>query len=260
MVGDYNPFSLFILLDGAYDKIQNREQGHGVQNYLTSNQQLSTMQTQQSSNGLPHRYVSPLDVHLMKLYPNHRPKSEASMIRSILGRHDPSRLEELWGIHVERANAIVARLQGNLKPLKAAKPKPGDPSVVFYDIPSDEHLAVRRWDGALENERAYCFDLYDKSKEIAINVPAEFEFLQFPSNSNTLPTSREVETMKMHSWEETWGHRREDLVAGYERFIAREGWQLALIRPNKTPFFFTFPQRPAVYNGVPVNFAPGRCG
>jgi len=177
MVGDYNPFSLFILLDGAYDKIQNREQGHGVQNYLTSNQQLSTMQTQQSSNGLPHRYVSPLDVHLMKLYPNHRPKSEASMIRSILGRHDPSRLEELWGIHVERANAIVARLQGNLKPLKAAKPKPGDPSVVFYDIPSDEHLAVRRWDGALENERAYCFDLYDKSKEIAINVPAEFEFL-----------------------------------------------------------------------------------
>lgn len=187
---------------------------------------------------IPRRYISPMDLYTQKHNPDHKLTPEHMVIRAVLGGRDKSHLEEAWATHVEQCNELIARLEK--RPVIADKPKEGDPSILYYHIPASQDLAIRLWDGNMQKYGLYCFDLFDTSKRIALNLPQGYKFCGAP-NPGVYTTGGAGS--ELISWERAWKVHQDEIRPGQERFTSPEGSHLALVRPGEPPFYFALPKR-----------------
>jgi len=203
---------------------------------------------QHSADG--RRYTCPMDQFALKYDPHHKPLSEEQVIQMVLAGRDRGHLEEAYAAHVAQSNKYIADIES--RPTFANKPEDGSPGVRYFTIPeSDSHLAIRLWDGNLQQFRLYCFDLFDMDKRVAINLPEGYKICNASYVGAHALGSRGTE---VRCWERAWGVPREKLLPGQEHFSAPEDAHLALIRPGKDPFYFLLPARPYLHNGVEVVF------
>lgn len=195
------------------------------------------------------QYICPIDQYIMALDPNHQPRSEEMLLRTVRARAPTSDFEKAWKLYTAAANRVVDRLKS--KRAVADKPIHGDPSVKYYDIPDSKYV-IRLWDGCMQQYGLYCFDLYDLSERTAVNLPHDYKICNAP------PAMIGDMGTEVMSWEAAWGISAKEIRPGQERFAVPEGSHLALVRPGKPLFFFALPIRPRLFGGVRAVYAQPR--
>ncbi|KAI0330389.1 hypothetical protein GY45DRAFT_1434687 [Cubamyces sp. BRFM 1775] len=121
------------------------------------------------------------------------------------------------------------------------KPLPGeeDDCVLIRRIP-DTKFSIRLFPGSF-SDREYCMDIVDGTGH-PVNRPFEFELLAGPGKTDT-PWLTFSGSMKVRSIEEAYGHKREDILPGEEKYILRDGQMCLMTRPGKPNLRFTVPVR-----------------
>ncbi|EIW75172.1 hypothetical protein CONPUDRAFT_85466 [Coniophora puteana RWD-64-598 SS2] len=145
--------------------------------------------------------------------------------------------------------AFDASMAANGEALPAQGRKPSS-SEVFSDAVHYVRIegvsglvgyAIRFWDGGLQDEGQFCFDLFDLSAKHAVNTS------RFGISFTVIPEVGKL-TMAfsgpLRSWETNMGFTPEEIRAGEERFSILEDTLLSLEHPNSSqPFLFRSPKR-----------------
>jgi len=101
--------------------------------------------------------------------------------------------------------------------------------------------AIRFWDGGLQDEGQFCFDLFDLSAKHPVNTS------HFGISFAVIPEIGKLTMVcpgPLHSWETNMGFTPEEIRAGEERFSVLEDTLLSLEHPNSSrPFLFRSPKR-----------------
>jgi len=149
-------------------------------------------------------------------------------------------------LHLEYAQYNIV-VHANVDDLQE-KPHP-DAALLYYRIP-DSIIAIRMWDGGMEQYGLYCLDFFDIVKRTPVNTPNGYAISYYlPSVSS----SRELV-----SWEAA--ARMDPIPAGTEKYSAAEGSRLVLTRPGKMPYYFQIPRRPSVHGYGGVVFVQPQAG
>ncbi|KZT02562.1 uncharacterized protein LAESUDRAFT_661564 [Laetiporus sulphureus 93-53] len=161
---------------------------------------------------------------------------------------------ELAGMRAEydkRMNAMLAQGGGKISVI-GAKPVPGEHIHIIL-IPNDDNLAIRLWDGGLEDDSIFLFDFIDMRTKKAVNSPVGYEVHAFPNRYHMLNMPGPI-----ISWEAAQNIQRKHIKPGEERFSVPEGTPCALHRHGQEVFMFAAPERPRKQSIHGVQLATAR--
>ena len=117
------------------------------------------------------------------------------------------------------------------------KPSPSDPHVFIRPIPHSRY-SIRLFPGS-PALKEYCLDFVRTSTGQPVNSPFEFELWSVGASSTLFPCG----AVRLRSLESSWGHSRQDVLPGAEKFVLTDGMVCLLKRPGQKPVRFTVPTR-----------------
>ncbi|KAF8447800.1 hypothetical protein L210DRAFT_911995 [Boletus edulis BED1] len=161
------------------------------------------------------------------------------MIRALLyatGATDATLFEHLAAFN-KTWDDLINRVPGGRFLTLGEKPQPGDKSIRYYLIPGS-NLAIRIWNGNMEESKQFCLDFFDVNQDIAVNTPHGHVLWNCSCLSQQRPEEQLV------SWEKAF--QIEIIHPGEERYSVLEGAFLVLTRLDMDPFYFQIPFRPFV--------------
>lgn len=121
------------------------------------------------------------------------------------------------------------------------KPERGGPGVFKIKIP-DTPLVIRLWDGGAEKMGQYLLDYFDPEVNTPVNTPSGWKM--WPVNRRGTVPYGGIDG-QMTSLEQAFGHKRENMPFGCEKFIVLEGSRWRLQRPGvEKDLLFAVPYRP----------------
>ncbi|ETW75065.1 hypothetical protein HETIRDRAFT_108286 [Heterobasidion irregulare TC 32-1] len=147
----------------------------------------------------------------------------------------PSELAARRADYDKRMDSMLD-LTGGKIPFIGAKPVAGE-RIHIFTITND-HLAIRLWDGGLQDDGQFLLDLVDSRTKKPVNSPAGYKIYVLPRVGRMLGIPG-----PLMSWEVATNIPRKDIKDGEERFSVLEGSPCMLRRPGKDDFFFAVPDR-----------------
>ncbi|TFY76468.1 hypothetical protein EWM64_g7542 [Hericium alpestre] len=159
-------------------------------------------------------------------------------------------LAGMRAVYDERMNAMVAQGGGKISAI-GAKPAPGE-HIHIITIPND-NLAIRLWDGGLEDDGIFLFDFVDMRTKKALNSPVGYKVHAFPNRYHMLNMPGPI-----ISWEAAQNIPRTHIKPGEERFSVPESTPCALHRDGQEVFMFAVPERPRKQSIGGVQLATAR--